>query len=69
MALLITILAAMSSLFGIRLLFSPAERASNTGAIRIGSGVHAHEAKFLNPLPVGLELLWQMRPLGVKQRR
>ena len=68
MNLLITILAAISVIFGIGLLFSPARGAFIAALISIGSGVYAYDEKSLIPLAVGFGLLWVLRLIGVEQR-
>jgi hypothetical protein len=68
MMLLITILAGISVLFGIGLIFSPARGAGIAGVICIGAAVMAYDDKSLLPLVIGFGLLWVLRLLGIEQR-
>jgi hypothetical protein len=68
MMLLITILAGISVLFGIGLIFSPARGAGIAGVICIGAGVIAYDHRSLLPLAIGFGLLWVLRLLGIEKR-
>lgn len=68
MSLLITVLAGLSVLFGIGLLFSSARGAFVAGVVCIGAGAFAYDEKSLIPLAIGFSLLWVMRLIGIEKR-
>jgi hypothetical protein len=68
MNLLLNILATISIIFGIGLLFSTHKGTFIAAVISIGAGVVAYDQKTLIPIVVGFVLLWVLRLVGVEQR-
>lgn len=67
MSLLITILAGISVLFGLGLIFSRRIGSLAAAAVSVIAGIAAYDQKSFIPLMIGFGCLWVLRLLGFER--